>query len=108
MEGTGGAPMRWGTAIALFVAVLLLSALDAVPLVTLPLALILLAVPFAPRWKSLVIGVLLALFGVSFPVSELGGMSRGWAFMLGAAFIGVTLWQPRWGVFPRALVALAA
>ena len=95
MESAGGAPVKWGTAIALFVAVLLLSALDAVPLVTLPLALILLAVPFAPRWKWLAIGGLLALFGATFPAGELGGMSRGWAFMLGAAFIGATLWQPR-------------
>jgi hypothetical protein len=108
MEVAGGAPVRWGTATALSVAVLLLSALDAVPLVTVPLALIFLAVPFAPRWKWLTIGVLVALFGVSFPSGDLGGVSRGWAFMLGAAFICATLWQPRWGVFPRALVALAA
>ena len=106
MEVASGAPVRWGTAIALFAAVLLLSALDAVPLVTLPLALILLAVPFAPRWKWLAVGVLVALFGISFPVGDLGGMSRGWAFMLGAAFIGATLWQPSWGVLPRALAAL--
>lgn len=108
MEETGGPRVRWGTAIALSLAVVLLSALDAVPLVTLPLAVILLAVPSAPRWKWLAIGFFLWLFGVSFPAGELGGVSRGWAFLLGAAFLLATLWRPAWGVLPRALLAVAA
>jgi hypothetical protein len=107
MEVTGGARARWGSAIGLFLAVVLLSALDAVPLVTLPLAVILLAAPFAPRWKWLAIWSVLLFFGVTFPAGELGGMSRGWAFLLGAAFLAVTLWRPLWGVLPRALLALA-
>ena len=104
-EVAGGAQVRWGTALALSAAVLLLSALDAVPLVTLPLGVILLAVPFAPRWKWLVIGLFLWLFGVSFPAGELGWMSRGWALLLGAGFLAATLWRPLWGVLPRALLA---
>jgi hypothetical protein len=107
MEETSGARVRWGTAVALSAAVVLLSALDAVPLVTLPLGVILLAVPFAPRWKWLSIGLFLWLFGVSFPAGELGEMSRGWAFLLGAGFLVATLWRPVWGVLPRALLALA-
>ena len=108
MEPTGGARARWGTAIALSLAVLLLSALDAVPLVVLPLALILLAAPFAPRWKWLAGGILLGMFGITFPGGDLSGVSRGWAVMLGAAFLGMTLWRPLWGVLPRALLALSA
>lgn len=102
----GGARGRWSTAVALSAAVVWLSALHAVPLVTLPLGVILLAVPFAPRWKWLAVGLSLWFFGVSFPAGELGGLSRGWALVLGAGFLAATLWRPLWGVLPRALLAL--
>lgn len=107
MEDGGAAQVRWGTAIGLSVAVVLLSALDVVALLTLPLAVILLAVPFTPRWKWLAAGLLLWLLGVSFPGGELGSLSRGWAFLLGGSYLAITLWRPRWGVLPRALVAVA-
>jgi hypothetical protein len=107
MDGTGDVRVRWGGAVGLCLAVLLLSALDAVPLVTLPIALILVAVPVSPRWKGMAIGVLLGLFGFTFPAGGLGGVSRGWALLLGAGFLIATLWRPSWGVLPRALLALA-
>lgn len=108
MQESGEERGRWGTAIALFAAVVSLSALDAIPLVTLPLAVILLATPSAPRWRWLAMGGFLWLFGISFPGTELGGLSRGWSLLLGAAFLVATVRRPLWGVLPRALVALAA
>lgn len=108
MDETSGAQVRWGTALGLLVAVIVLSALDSVPLVTLPLAIILLAVPSAPRWKWIAMGLLIWLFGVTFPVGALGGISRGWAFVIGGAFLVATLTRPTWGVLSRALAALAA
>jgi hypothetical protein len=104
----GGGRGRWGTAVALFAAVAVLSALDTVPLVTLPLALVLLAAPVAPRWRWVAMAVFLALFGLSFPGTALGWLSRGWALLLGGGFLVATLRRPRWGVLPRAMAALGS
>ena len=103
----GGARGRWGAAAALTAAVLLLSALDAVPLVAFPLALLLLALPYAPRWRWITLGVLVWLLGASFPAGPLGDLSRGWALLLGGSFLGATLARPAWGVLHRGLLAVA-
>lgn len=106
MEEAGDAAPGWGTALALAAAVVLLSALDAVPLVTLPLAIGLLALPLSPRWKSLALGAALWVVGFGFPIGPLADLSRGWSLLLGGAFIGWTLWRPQWPVLTRALLAL--
>jgi hypothetical protein len=107
MTAAGGAPGRWGTALGLFVAVLLLSALDGLPLLTLPLAVIILSAPFTPRWKWLLVGGCLGLLGVSAPGGELANLSRAWALLLGGGFVAATAWRPGWGVLQRSLIALA-
>jgi len=56
--GGNGSSVRWSTAIALSVAVLLLSVFDAVPLVALPLAVLLVALPAERRWKWVAVGAL--------------------------------------------------
>lgn len=108
MEPAGGdAPPRWGTAIALSAAVLLLSVFDAVPLVLLPLALLLVARPAEQRWKWVGLGALLWALTVALPGGTLAALSRGWGLLLGGAFLLATLLRPGWGVMPRALGALA-
>ncbi|HET8655725.1 MAG TPA: DUF2232 domain-containing protein [Longimicrobiaceae bacterium] len=104
-RGRGGT--RWGTAIALLIAVVFLSVFDSAPLVMLPLALVLVAIPAAPRWRWFLLAALFWLFGVGFPGGPLPVLSRTWALLLGSGFLLVTLARPRWGVFPRALLAVA-
>ena len=108
MEPAGGVVRRarWGTAIALTIAVVFLSAADAIPLVAIPMAVVLAAVPFQHRWKWLGLGLLLWAVGVGFPAGPLGDLSRGWALLLGGAFLVATLARPGWGVLPRSLTAV--
>lgn len=111
MTGSAGGsdrPARWGTAACLVLAVVLLSALQSLPLVLVPLALVLLAYPGEPRWRSLVAAVAFGLFGLSLTVEPLGGVSRAWALLAGGAFLLCSTWRPAWGVFTRALVAIGA
>lgn len=97
---------RWGTAFALTMAVIFLSAADSIPLVAIPMAVVLAAVPFQHRWKWLGLGLLLWAVGVGFPAGPLGDLSRGWALLLGGAFLVATLARPAWGVLPRSLAAV--
>lgn len=108
MEATrGSARGRWGTAVALSFAVLLLSALDAVPLVALPLAVLLVALPAERRWVNLALGTGVWALALLLPGGPLGWLSRGWGLLLGSAFLCVTLLRPREPVLTRALLALA-
>jgi hypothetical protein len=97
---------RWGTAFALTMAVVFLSAADTIPLVAIPMAVVLAAVQFQQRWKWLGLGVLLWAIGIGFPAGPLGDLSRGWALLLGGAFLVATLARPGWGVLPRSLAAV--
>lgn len=110
MTGGTGATDRpvagWGTAAWLTLSVLLLSALDGLPLVFVPLALLLLA-SGGRRWRWLAGGVLLGMAGLALTAGPLGGVSRGWALLVGGAFALVTLVRPVWSVLTRALVTTA-
>jgi hypothetical protein len=107
-DGSGPARGRWGTAIALSVAVVFLPVFDAVPLVALPLAVLLMALPTQDRWRWIAAGTLLWLVAVMLPGGTLGTVARGWALLLASAFLFATLARPGWGVFPRAMAALGA
>lgn len=98
---------RWGTALALALAVLLLSVFDAIPLVALPIAVLLIALPAERRWRMAGLGALLWAIAVVLPGGALAALSRGWGLLLGGAFLLVTLFRPQWGVLARALLALA-
>jgi hypothetical protein len=100
--------VRWGAALALFLVLLLVSALDALPLLAIPLAIVLLAIPFPPRWRGWLAGAALGLIGVTSGAGPLGSLSRAWALLLGGGFVAATLWRPGWGVLERALLAVAA
>jgi hypothetical protein len=107
VEAEGGvARGRWGTAVGLTIAVLFLSVFDAVPLVALPLAVLMMALPAVRRWKWMVAGLVLWFVGVVLPGGSLGTLGRGWALLLGGSFLFATLWRPGWGVFPRALTSV--
>lgn len=109
MEGEGEASRgRWSTAVALTIAVVFLSVFDAVPLVALPLAALMMALPVENRLKWIVGGLLLWMAAAVLPGGTLGTIGRGWALVLGGAFLFVTLTRPSWGVLPRALTAVAA
>ncbi|HET7322212.1 MAG TPA: DUF2232 domain-containing protein [Longimicrobiaceae bacterium] len=102
----GESRVRWGTAVALVIAVIWIRVFNPVPLVALPLGLLLLALPAAPRWKWIVMGALIWFVGATFPGGPLVELSRDWALLLGAGFLFATLVRPRWAVLARALLAL--
>lgn len=104
----GRAGYGWRTAIALTLAVLVLSILSPVPLVVLPMAVLLLALPSARRGKQVALAAMLALLVLLLPPGPLGETTRGWALLIGGGFVLATLARPAWGVLPRALVAVAA
>jgi hypothetical protein len=108
-ERAGGVTRRarWGTAVALTAAVVFLSAASAIPLVAIPMAVVLAAVPFPNRLKWAGLALLLCILGVAYPGGALTGLSRGWALLLGGGFLVATLARPRWGVLPRSLLALS-
>lgn len=107
-EDAGGSVVaaRWGTALCLALAVVFLSALDALPLVLVPLSLIMLTVAVEHRWRWLLAGLFLGLMGLSLVAPPLGEISRAWALLLGGAFLLLSIWRPGWGVLPRALLAV--
>lgn len=105
--GGGDRPARWGTAACLALAVVLLSALQSLPLVLLPGALILLTRPGEPRWRSMAMALVMGLLGFSLTAGQIGMISRGWALVAGGLFILFSLWRPSWGVLPRSLAAVA-
>jgi hypothetical protein len=105
-EGSGVARGRWGTAIALTMAVVFLSVFDAVPLVALPLAVLLMALPAQDRWRWIAAGSLLWIVAVLLPGGTLATVGRGWSLLLASTFLFATMARPAWGVFPRAMAAL--
>ncbi len=106
--GSGTARGRWGTAIALTIAVVLLPVFDAVPLVALPLAVLMMALPSQDRWRWIAAGALLWVVAVLLSGGPLSTIGRGWSLLLASAFLFATVARPGWGIFPRAMVALGA
>jgi hypothetical protein len=97
---------RWGTAFGLTAAVLLLSVVDALALVMLPMALLTVALPGERRIRWLFAGAAFGLVALFFGGGPLAILSRGWALMLGAAFLTVTLLRPGWDVITRGLLTV--
>lgn len=98
---------RWGAAAALTVAVLMVGVADPFVVVAVPFGLLLTA--FGTRGWGIFAGVAIVLWGmVLAPGGGLpGGAVRGWALLLGASLIVVTLARPDWRVFERACGAVA-
>ncbi len=104
-EAVGGGRGRWSAAIGLSIGVLLLSVLDALALVLLPLAILMVGWPSDRRAKWLVAGVLLWLLGVLVVGGPFALLSRGWALLLGGVYLALSLIRPEWPVTSRALAA---
>jgi hypothetical protein len=105
----GGARHRstWGVAAGLAAAVLLLAVSSPFALLAMPLGVLLVGLPSRRRvwWAGLlVLAWALALVPVASPGTMIG---KGWALVLAAGFLLVTVLRPRWGAFSRALAALA-
>ena len=94
---------RWSTAIGLTLVVLLLAVFDAMALVLLPLALLLVALPSDRRLAWIGAGLIVWLMAILFPGGPLAALSRGWGLMLGATFLAITVIRPDWDVMTRAL-----
>lgn len=99
---------RWGTAIALWIAVLLFPVLDPLPLLVVALTLVVWAFPLRGRWlwAALLLGACLLLLKVP------GGgatttMGKGWALLLGSAFVAAIAALPRAPFLARALAAVS-
>lgn len=108
MEAVGGEVRgRWSTALALGGAVLLLYVLDAFPLIALPLAVLLLALPpWRPATLLFAAAVLLWALVAAPAVGAYGLITRGWALLVGGLFVGALLLWPRWSFLHRALAAV--
>jgi hypothetical protein len=99
---------RWSTAFGLTLAVLLLSVFDALAIVLLPLAILVIALPTEQRLKWVTLGLLLWLLVILLGGGPLAPLSRGWSMMLGATFLGLTMIRPEWSVITRGLATVAA
>jgi hypothetical protein len=97
---------RWGTALALALVVLLLSVFNALPLVMLPLAVLLVAIPSERRAKQAALGVLLGAVVFALPGGPLGLASCGWGLLIGGLFLLATIVRPEWRVMQRALATV--
>jgi Predicted membrane protein (DUF2232) len=99
---------RWSAAIGLSFAVLLLAVFDALALVLLPMAILLVGLPGERRMKWVAAGVILWVIAVILSTGGLSALSRGWALMLGATYLMLTLVRPGWAVISRSLAAVGA
>ncbi|MGH7445554.1 MAG: DUF2232 domain-containing protein, partial [Longimicrobiales bacterium] len=98
----------WGAAIALAVATLILSVLQPVLLIFVPLAVLLVALP--PRRPALLLtaGALVWLFFFRGPNGALWYVERGWALLLAAWFLAFAVIWPQRSFIARGLSAVAA
>jgi hypothetical protein len=97
----------WGAAIALAVVAMQFSVVRSGLLIAVPLALLLVALP-AARSPYRIIGVVLLALLFATPASDtLWYAERGWALMLGAAFLAVVALRPAVGFVSRGLAAVA-
>jgi hypothetical protein len=97
---------RWSAAFALTVVVLLVSVVDALALVMLPLALLMVALPAERRARWFLVGVGMWILALLFGGGPLAVVSRGWSLMIGATFLSITLIRPEWDVITRALTTV--
>lgn len=103
----GGRP-RWSAAIWLTLAVVLLSVFDALALVLLPLAILMVGLPEGRKPKWVIAGAALWVLALLVAGGPLAGLSRGWALMVGAVFFAATIARPTWDVISRGILAVAA
>jgi hypothetical protein len=88
---------------------LLLSVFDALALVLLPLAILMLALPAGERRaRWIATGVVLWVLAVLVSAGGLAVLSRIWALLLGTTYLGLTLARPGWDVTSRALASIGA
>ena len=105
-EAVEGGRGSWGTAFFLTFAVLLLSVFDALSLVLLPLAILMVGLPAGRKPKWLLFGIAIWLLSALVGGGPLATMSRGWALILGSTYLAVSLARPFWSVTSRALTAV--
>jgi hypothetical protein len=97
----------WGTALALTVAVLSLSAVDPLTLIGIPLALLLLlAPPLRPRVALIGGGLLALLLALHGAPTQLRALALGWSLLVGAAFAALSVLRPHLRFLSRALGAV--
>ncbi|HEV2129727.1 MAG TPA: DUF2232 domain-containing protein, partial [Longimicrobiaceae bacterium] len=83
--------------------------LDAFPLIALPLAVLLIALPpWRPATLLFAAAVLLWALVVVPAIGAYGLITRGWALLVGGLFVGTLLLWPRWSFLHRALAAVGA
>lgn len=97
---------RWSAVIGLTIAVLLLAVFDALALVLLPFAILMVGWPEGRGAKWVVAGVALWVVAALLSMGGLSALSRGWGLMLGATYLLFTLARPTWTVISRALAAV--
>ena len=96
-----------GAAVALVLGATLVSAIHPALLIALPLALLLVALPVARSPFRLVGVIILVLLFAEPATGALWYAERGWAIMLGAAFLGVVALRPGEAFLHRGLAAVA-
>jgi hypothetical protein len=99
---------RWLVATGLGAIVLVFGIADGFPMFALPLGVLLLGLSTRQRWWWLGIAALVWGFALLPAGGAFHMMSRGWALLIGGAFLTVTLLRPRWGVFSRSLASVGA
>lgn len=100
---------RWPAVVGLSLVVIMLSAVQPVLLVFVPLGLLLVAIipSRPPRWHLVGLGVLLlALTLIGAHGDMLWYVQRGWGLVLGAWFVGMVVTRPRASFISRALAAV--
>jgi len=107
-EAVDGGRGSWGAAIGLTALVLAFSVLDAMTLVLIPMALLIVALPGERRLRWALVALALWLIAMLFSGGVLALVSRGWALAIGAVFLGTTLMRPDWSVTARALATTGA
>jgi hypothetical protein len=106
VPGTDGErALGWGGALLLAAAALSLAVVDPVPLVLVPLAVLLLGLPPRHLWWA-VMGLAMGVLAVAIAVGPLTTPSLVWAALLAGGFLTVTLRQPEWSPFSRALAVV--
>lgn len=102
-----GARRRWGAVLGLGAAVLFLGVADGFPLIALPLGVLLIGWTGRRRWWWVGLAVVIWALALVPGAGTVQTLSRGWALLVGGAFLAVTLARPRWPAFSRALAAVA-
>jgi hypothetical protein len=108
VEDTGpSGRLHWIGVVLLALVTVLMSAVEPVPLVLMPLSLLLLGLP--PReWRRIALGAALWLMALLFSGGPLGTTSLAWATVLAGMLLGVTQLRPEWSWLTRSLVAVGA